>query len=258
MSFRMQKGIVARWVSRAIVSTIAPISLVTVCVAEETGVDCGGGVICPACPDLEGCQLDSDCESLTCFDSDGDGAGDQCQSCEDGVQNQDESDVDCGGTACRGCPAGGACTGDGDCDMGTCESGVCVSCLDNVQNQDETDVDCGGTVCLACGPGFSCGAPTDCASGVCTSGSCVGLSPRDTFQVTNFTNLACNVVDRNALSGDDRAGLGLTDSSVLYTGDSGTARYSLDLTDGVRITPPAVLADAARYAMITNLANGQI
>jgi len=48
--------------------------------------------------------------------------------CTDGIQNQDETDVDCGGV----CPA--------------CSS---ATCADGIQNQGETGVDCGGP-CPAC------------------------------------------------------------------------------------------------------------
>jgi len=50
--------------------------------------------------------------------------------CSDGVQNQDESAIDCGGAVCGACVA---------------------TCSDGVQNQDETGVDCGGASCTACG-----------------------------------------------------------------------------------------------------------
>eukprot|EP00494_Astrolonche_serrata_P030651 UN30919 len=48
------------------------------------------------------------------------------ETCDDGIQNQDEEGVDCGGV----CPA-------------------CETCTDGVQNQDEEGVDCGG-VCPVC------------------------------------------------------------------------------------------------------------
>ncbi len=48
--------------------------------------------------------------------------------CTDGIQNQDETGVDCGGTTCPACP----------------------SCNDGIQNQDETGIDCGGSICVAC------------------------------------------------------------------------------------------------------------
>ncbi|MCI5221238.1 MAG: hypothetical protein D3924_00790, partial [Candidatus Electrothrix sp. AR4] len=44
-------------------------------------------------------------------------------SCSDGIQNGDETGVDCGGS----CP------------------NACSSCSDGVQNGDETDIDCGGS-----------------------------------------------------------------------------------------------------------------
>ena len=49
-------------------------------------------------------------------------------SCTDGIQNGDETGVDCGGPDCPACP--------------TCEDGV--------QNGDETGVDCGGSDCAPC------------------------------------------------------------------------------------------------------------
>lgn len=44
--------------------------------------------------------------------------------CKDDVQNQGESDVDCGGD-CDPCAACNGCFDDADCDVGTCEEGRC-------------------------------------------------------------------------------------------------------------------------------------
>lgn len=60
--------------------------------------------------------------------------GDGGPTCTDGIQNGDETDVDCGGSTCPACP----------------------SCTDGVQNQGETGVDCGGP-CAACP---TCDTPT--------------------------------------------------------------------------------------------------
>ncbi|WP_299276881.1 T9SS type A sorting domain-containing protein [uncultured Psychroserpens sp.] len=49
--------------------------------------------------------------------------------CDDGIQNGDETGVDCGGASCPTCPE---------------------TCDDGIQNQDETGVDCGGASCPAC------------------------------------------------------------------------------------------------------------
>ena len=48
-------------------------------------------------------------------------------SCTDGIQNGDETGVDCGGSSCPACP----------------------TCTDGIQNGDETGVDCGGS-CAPC------------------------------------------------------------------------------------------------------------
>ncbi len=48
--------------------------------------------------------------------------------CSDGIQNGDETGVDCGGSSCAICPCN----------------------LDGVQNGDETGIDCGGSSCAAC------------------------------------------------------------------------------------------------------------
>ena len=49
-------------------------------------------------------------------------------SCNDGIQNQDETGVDCGGTICSPCP----------------------TCSDGIQNGEELGVDCGGPDCAPC------------------------------------------------------------------------------------------------------------
>lgn len=110
--------------------------------------------------------------------------------CQDGVRNGNETDVDCGGT-CRVCAVGLACSMNTDCASSMCVAGVCAvpdsstgpgtqdagssspeaapapSCLDGVRNGFETDVDCGGVDCPNCGPGRSCQVPADCVTSVC-------------------------------------------------------------------------------------------
>ncbi|MBM4783538.1 MAG: hypothetical protein GQE15_38175, partial [Archangiaceae bacterium] len=73
---------------------------------DETGVDCGGS--CAArCPVGQGCTTNADC------------AGNLCNTttrlcvasrCENGLKDQDETDIDCGGDTCNGCNVGQACT----------------------------------------------------------------------------------------------------------------------------------------------------
>lgn len=54
--------------------------------------------------------------------------GEPAPSCEDAVQNQDESDVDCGGGVCPTCGHCQACRGNVDCVAGSfCTKGKCVA-----------------------------------------------------------------------------------------------------------------------------------
>src|SRR5690606_23685710 len=137
--------------------------------------DCGGAT-CDGCGVGARCAAPGDCRSGLC------GSDGRCEAapgtCADGVENQDETDVDCGGTTCDPCGIGQRCSGGSDCTTGNCDSGTCAavsaSCTDGVQNGTETDVDCGGS-CGPCADGQSCGAPADCTSGYCNRGECVPL-----------------------------------------------------------------------------------
>ncbi|MEM9860598.1 MAG: hypothetical protein AAF938_03180, partial [Myxococcota bacterium] len=98
---------------------------------------------------------------LACGDAvdPGDGSLDAA-SCVDGVQNGDETDVDCGGT-CRACDIGLRCAMNADCESLVCMEDRCTEstaqarCDDGAQNGDETGVDCGGT-CRGCANGEAC------------------------------------------------------------------------------------------------------
>jgi hypothetical protein len=98
--------------------------------------------------------------------------------CNDGVQNQTETDVDCGGTSgCFGCQNGKNCLVASDCQSFTCMAGICQaappSCSDGIQNQGETDIDCGGPNCPnSCNIGQSCVINGDCHSNNCAGGNC--------------------------------------------------------------------------------------
>ncbi len=102
--------------------------------------------------------------------------GDIPPTCNDNIQNQGESDTDCGGSVCTACGEGDSCGVNGDCQSQSCSGGVCVaSCFDNLLNQDETDIDCGGSICDDCPPGSNCLSNNDCAASmglVCLGGAC--------------------------------------------------------------------------------------
>ena len=153
---------------------------------DETGTDCGGVCLLEdkQCGDGAGCESDDDCISGTCA---WDGAAGTCISCSDGVQNGDETDVDCGGSSCQRCrsaqPDGTPaqmCAGDSDCVEGMCRRGgvggmtrMCMSCFNGVRDYLEGDADCGTgcpRLCPNTEPPTSCFTDGDCVSGYCRQG----------------------------------------------------------------------------------------
>jgi hypothetical protein len=94
--------------------------------------------------------------------------------CWDGIQNQGETDVDCGGSNCPSCTAP-------------------ATCWDRIQNQGETGVDCGGP-CGSCGPYSSChdGIKNQGETGVDCGGPC-GSCPscEDNVQNQGETGVDC-------------------------------------------------------------------
>ena len=98
------------------------------------------------------------------------------ESCSDGIQNQEETDTDCGGE-CDGCQTEKRCRTDSDCLTNYCAYGLCrtANCGDNIKNQDESDIDCGGS-CAECDQGNHCNADADCQSQQCYDTVCTDVS----------------------------------------------------------------------------------
>ena len=98
------------------------------------------------------------------------------RTCSDNIQNQDESDIDCGGLCGPTCVAGENCNGNGDCFSDDCQGGICQAgvgtCDDGIVNQNESDVDCGGICGATCVVGESCNVNGDCVDRVCSAGVC--------------------------------------------------------------------------------------
>jgi hypothetical protein len=162
---------------------------------SETDVDCGGGSSlgsdgAPPCAIGLHCNVGADCAQKVC-------SGGTCQppSATDGVQNDSETDIDCGGATSLGsdgappCPPYDTCQVDQDCTSQICNAGTCTapSPSDGVQNDSETDVDCGGALLAsgaanpasdgapACADDLGCAIDQDCLSGFCSllTGRCV-------------------------------------------------------------------------------------
>ena len=74
--------------------------------------------------------------------------------CSDGVQNGDETDVDCGGSCGATCESGEMCVVDGDCVSMACGGGVCVDAMCAVTMDDNG--------CQACIKTNCCDGVIDC------------------------------------------------------------------------------------------------
>lgn len=99
----------------------------------------------------------------------------EAPTCDDGLRNGSETDVDCGGDECEPCGVGALCDAASDRESGECRAHRCVlpqSCDDGVGNQGETGIDCGGPNCEPCGDEGPCDRRSDCDSGLCVAGRC--------------------------------------------------------------------------------------
>ena len=100
--------------NRVRTTILAFILAVAGCGEAPTEVDSGTSPVTDSGPSVDGGRDDPD--------------SGPAPSCDDGVRNQDESDVDCGGAAsCPRCPDGSTCTTPGDCATGACMGGTCGS-----------------------------------------------------------------------------------------------------------------------------------
>lgn len=160
-----------------------------------------------------------------------DGSGtDQCvETCFDGIQNQDETGVDCGGTFCIPCSCTNGIQDAGETGVdcgGPC--GPCGDCYDGIQNGSETGVDCGAPGCLPCSTNSSLGSSTQC----CTGTAQASVYPTNCDQVgTSAYNLNSPVIETTSQS----AGGCLPSPSPSGCGTvTGTGSWThLTLEDGV-------------------------
>jgi hypothetical protein len=91
---------------------------------SETDVDCGGKV-CSSCADGMRCLVNADCQSGYCGLA---GVNDhRCfpATCNDGMKDGTETDLDCGGGVCPKCGPNKTCLHDSDCLSDCCIGGIC-------------------------------------------------------------------------------------------------------------------------------------
>ena len=224
-------------------------------IAMATTCHSGGGNVCDGNGTCVPCLQPSDCtatgtvcatatctanacgqtvasKGTTCTDNGGsvcDGTG-KCvnSSCADGIQDGNETDIDCGGS-CSPCGDGKMCKMGSDCIDKVCSGApdkTCQAptCTDGAQNGNETDVDCGGATCdgqgKTCGIGKGCEVNADCGSGNCQNKVCALLPDGATCGGNNqcandhcVAGLCCN----SACTGTCQAC-----STVLTGGSNGT------------------------------------
>jgi hypothetical protein len=161
------------------------------------------------------------------------------ETCRDGVQNQDETDIDCGGATCAPCAIGQTCGAHTDCIEGACIDGVCATteclvdsdcdaldgeCVEGVCDQDSftcttAAINEGG----ACDDGDLCSAASVCTAGACVASEAVDCSALDSACVLGVCDpndgqcVAQNVDDGTAC--DD--GNGCTANTVCAAGVCG-------------------------------------
>jgi len=111
----------------------------------------------------------------------GDGDGEPVPSCNDGLLNQDETDIDCGGLTCDPCNDGAACIGADDCMSGQCGDGQCYTgCINNAECA-ALDESCNAGVCVnnvcelaPANNNMACETDDLClTNGSCNAGTCV-------------------------------------------------------------------------------------
>jgi len=197
---------------------------------------CGNGVCEPICGEtVNSC---ADCAiRLGCTDSDAhnyspratveDGS---CETCDDGIMNGDEVEVDCGGAKCLPCTMG--CM-DVDAhnydDTAVVEDGNCETCADGIMNGDETGVDCGGSNpnCGVCGDlcinalDIACGdvvtGDTNNNTGNDVPANCGGVNNPDEGAWYTFTGTGEDVL----LSTDNPGTAGFDTNLQVYEGSCG-------------------------------------
>lgn len=67
------------------------------------------------------------------------GSESETGSCEDGLKNQQETDIDCGGPACKHCLVGQTCIADSDCGSQNCLAGRCAASVGYCEQDSDCD-----------------------------------------------------------------------------------------------------------------------
>jgi hypothetical protein len=209
---------------------------------ECAGASCQDGVCCDAPCDGKcmGCDggltglADGVCGPLTLGDDDPDFSDCNSQGgcgieagfclCEDGQQNDDETDVDCGGLCGNSCTTGLKCKDNGDCangnpcvdgvccnsdcsgDCGGCNQpgipGLCSPLLTDTKDDCSDTQECSGESSCKKTNGESCSNSSDCASGLCKASDCVACDNGDNACGSGEVCVAEHCLEADLVNGD--------------------------------------------------------
>ncbi|MBW2523027.1 MAG: hypothetical protein JRI23_02570, partial [Deltaproteobacteria bacterium] len=139
----------------------------TVC-TDNGGQVCNASGQCVECVNNNQCTAPDVCSGAQCVPG----------QCNNGSQDPDETDTDCGGPTCAPCPNGDTCLGATDCQSMYCDGGTCAACL--------SDANCAAVANSWCNPGINggtcvdqkptgsaCGRDAECLSDHCSPGDYV-------------------------------------------------------------------------------------
>lgn len=196
--------------------------------SESVSFCASGGGPSPSCDDgiQNGEETGVDCGGPDCPDCPTE------PSCEDGIQNGQETGVDCGGPDCAACPTcddgiqNGQETGV-DCGGPDCPD--CATCNDGIQNGQETGVDCGGPDCPAC-PSCDDGIQNGDETGIDCGGSNCPDCPTCTDGIQNGQETGVDCGGPDCLACSDECTDNLVQLSILL--DNFPEETSWDIRSG--------------------------
>jgi hypothetical protein len=139
---------------------------------DNNGKVCNNAGTCVGCNSTSDCTGTDICKMSTCV----------AATCNDGIKDGNETDVDCGGS-CPGCPNSEDCNVGGDCQSGYCNSGKCAACSSDGNCASGNYCNSGScSAAQATGQACTGGDGTQCSSGNCVDGFCCDMPCNGTCQ----------------------------------------------------------------------------
>jgi hypothetical protein len=220
--------------------------------------DGAGATLCDGNGNCVECTLGSDCPELVCV-SNACAAG----TCNDGVENQDETDVDCGGGTCEPCAPSKKCEQDTDCETGVCESNVCqfTQVVSTTPADGAADVSVHSTIAVEFSAAMNPSTLTAQTSGGVCSGS-VQVSSDDFASCIPFAGAptmsgagtVATFVPLAALSHGQTYKIRVTTAALDVTGNSLAGTFTL--ANGFQTGQVATVTDCSGEAVVISQVYG--